>query len=89
MKEAEWRLRSIRDKLVFSSDEYDAITGADALVLLTEWNQFRNLDLPRVKSLLSLPCFFDLRNIYKRFEVENAGLKYIGIGKPVSERPEG
>ncbi|MFP3089910.1 UDP-glucose/GDP-mannose dehydrogenase family protein [Treponema sp. TIM-1] len=83
MGEAEWRLRSIRDKLYFSTDEYDAITGSDALVLLTEWNQFRNLDLPRVKSLLTLPCFFDLRNIYKRFEVENAGLRYIGIGKPV------
>jgi UDPglucose 6-dehydrogenase len=83
-QEAEWRLRSIRDKLFFSADEYDAITGSDALVLLTEWNQFRNLDLPRVKSLLSLPCFFDLRNIYQQAEVENAGLRYIGIGKPVS-----
>jgi UDPglucose 6-dehydrogenase len=87
MGEAEWRLHSIRDKLFFSADEYDAITGSDALVLLTEWNQFRNLDLPRVKSLLTLPCFFDLRNIYKRVEVESAGLRYIGIGKPVLKRP--
>jgi UDPglucose 6-dehydrogenase len=84
MREAEWRFSSIRDKLFFSADEYDAITGSDALVLLTEWNQFRNLDLSRVKSLLALPCFFDLRNVYKRVEVENAGLRYIGIGKAVS-----
>jgi UDPglucose 6-dehydrogenase len=81
MGEAEWRLRSIRDKLFFAADEYDAVTGSDALVLLTEWNQFRNLDLPRVKALLARPYFFDLRNIYRRSEAENAGLRYVGIGK--------
>jgi UDPglucose 6-dehydrogenase len=81
MKEAEWRLESIKDRLVFASDEYDAITGCEALVILTEWNQFRNLDLLRVKSLLALPYFFDLRNIYKQEEVESVGLRYTGIGK--------
>jgi UDPglucose 6-dehydrogenase len=81
MGEAEWRLSSIREKLFFAADEYDAIAGADALVILTEWNQFRNLDLPKVKNLLTVPWFFDLRNIYKRTEVENAGLKYAGVGR--------
>jgi UDPglucose 6-dehydrogenase len=81
MKEAAWRLASIQDKLFFAADEYDAVAGSDALVLLTEWNQFRNLDLPRVKTLLTLPYFFDLRNVYKREEAESAGLKYTGIGK--------
>jgi UDPglucose 6-dehydrogenase len=81
MKEAEWRLKSIIGSLFFAADEYDAVTGSDALAILTEWNQFRNLDLPRVKSLLTLPYFFDLRNIYKREEVESAGLRYTGIGK--------
>jgi UDPglucose 6-dehydrogenase len=84
MKEASWRLKSIQDRLVFAADEYDAIAGSDALALLTEWNQFRNMDIPRVKSLLNqspLPCFFDLRNVYKQEEVENAGLKYVGVGK--------
>jgi UDPglucose 6-dehydrogenase len=81
MGEAEWRLSSIKDRLFFAADEYDAMNRADALVLLTEWNQFRNLDLSRVKSLLASPCFFDLRNIYKPLEVENAGLRYVGIGK--------
>jgi UDPglucose 6-dehydrogenase len=80
MKEAEWRLKSIKEHLVFASDEYDAVTGADALVILTEWNQLRNLDLFRVKKLLTLPYFFDLRNIYKQEEAENAGLRYTGIG---------
>ncbi|MDR2095432.1 MAG: UDP-glucose/GDP-mannose dehydrogenase family protein [Treponema sp.] len=81
MKEAAWRLASIQDKLFFAADEYDAAAGSAALVLLTEWNQFRNLDLSRVKNLLTLPYFFDLRNVYKQEEAENAGLKYIGIGK--------
>jgi UDPglucose 6-dehydrogenase len=80
MKEAEWRLKSVRDHLFFAADEYDAITGSHALVILTEWNQFRNLDLPRVKSLLALPYFFDLRNVYKQEEAESAGLIYTGIG---------
>jgi UDPglucose 6-dehydrogenase len=50
-------------------------------VILTEWNQFRNLDLNRVQELLKGSWFFDLRNIYKREEAEAAGLKYFGIGK--------
>jgi UDPglucose 6-dehydrogenase len=80
MKEAAWRLVH-RDAVYFASDEYDALKGASAAVLLTEWNQFRNLDLARVKKLLALPCFFDFRNIYKREEVETAGLRYFGVGK--------
>jgi UDPglucose 6-dehydrogenase len=81
IKEARWRLESIKDSLVFADDEYDALTVASALVLITEWNQFRTLDLERVKKTLALPFFFDLRNIYRREEVEAAGLKYFGTGK--------
>jgi UDPglucose 6-dehydrogenase len=81
MKEAAWRLESLKDAVYFASDEYDPLEGAAAVVLLTEWNQFRNLDLARVKKLLTLPCFFDFRNIYKREEVEAAGLRYFGVGK--------
>jgi UDPglucose 6-dehydrogenase len=81
MHEAAWRLASIKDHLVFAADEYDAISGADALVLLTEWNQIRNLELDKVKTLLKGNAFFDLRDIYKRREVEAAGLRYFGVGK--------
>jgi UDPglucose 6-dehydrogenase len=81
MKEAAWRLASLKKALYFAEDEYDAVRGSDALVLITEWNQFRNLDLKRVKDLLTLPYFFDLRNIYKREEAEEAGLRYFGVGK--------
>lgn len=81
MKEASWRLESLKDSLVFASDEYDALAGADALVLMTEWNQLRNLDLDRVKSSLRSPLFFDLRNVYKRSDVESKGFKYFAVGK--------
>ena len=49
MKEAAWRLKGIREGVCFAADEYDAMNGASALVIVTEWNQFRNLDLDRVK----------------------------------------
>ena len=80
LKEALWRLETIKDSVCFAKDEYDAISGSDALVIVTEWNQFRNLDLSRVKELLASFNFFDLRNIYKPEEVTAAGLKYFGIG---------
>jgi UDPglucose 6-dehydrogenase len=81
MKEAAWRLEAIRDSVFFAKDEYDALSGADALVLITEWNQFRNLDLDRVKTLLRTPLFFDLRNVYKREELEGKGFRYFAVGR--------
>lgn len=81
MKEAGWRLKAIRDKICFASDEYDALTGADAVVILTEWNQFRNLDLSLVKDRLKSPVFFDLRNIYRRETLEGMGFRYFGVGQ--------
>jgi len=80
MKEAEWRLASIKDSVHFASDEYDAMHGADALIIATEWNQFRNLDLLKVKKLLASSYFFDLRNIYKPEKLSSLGFKYYGIG---------
>jgi len=81
IKEAAWRLESIKNFVVFVDDEYDALAGANALVLMTEWNQYRNLDLDRIKTLLSNPIFFDLRNVYKREDVEAKGFAYFAVGK--------
>ena len=81
MKEAEWRLAHIKDSVHFAENEYDAMQGAHALVIATEWNQFRNIDLARVNKMLLSPYFFDLRNIYKPAEAKAAGLQYFGIGK--------
>jgi UDPglucose 6-dehydrogenase len=80
MEEAVWRLVEIKDAVYFAKNEYDALRGSHALILVTEWNQFRNMNLDQIKNLLTCPYFFDLRNIYKREEVEAAGLRYFGVG---------
>jgi len=80
MTEAKWRLESIKNSIYLACDEYDAAKGSHALVIATPWNQFRNIDLLRIKNLLEAPYFFDLRNIYKSHEVVSKGLKYYCIG---------
>ena len=73
--------------LTYCADAYETMRGADALVLVTEWNEFRGLDLPRVKGLLRAPVVIDLRNIYKPDEMSAAGLVYHSIGRPSGEPP--
>ena len=72
----------ILDGVVWCGDAYDAMTGADALVILTEWNEFRALHLERVKGLLKTPLIVDLRNIYDPGTVAAAGFRYVSIGRP-------
>jgi UDPglucose 6-dehydrogenase len=67
--------------LDYRDDPYDAMSGADALVILTEWNSYRSLDLERVKSLLNAPVFLDLRNIYRPDEMAAAGFRYSSLGR--------
>ncbi len=62
-------------------DAYQAARGADALAIVTEWNEFRNLDLKRLKKLLRRPVLCDLRNLYDPEEVEAAGLRHFGVGR--------
>ena len=71
----------VLDGVVWCGDAYDAMTGADALVILTEWNEFRALDLERVKALLKTPLIVDLRNIYDPGTVAAAGFRYVSIGR--------
>jgi UDPglucose 6-dehydrogenase len=61
---------------------YDTMKDAEALVLLTEWNEFMRLDLAKVKELLKKPLVIDLRNIYKPEEMKKAGLNYVSVGRP-------
>ena len=65
----------------YHEDPYQAMDGADAVVIVTEWDAFRALDLPRIKSRLARPIMVDLRNIYPRDIVEAAGLTYHAIGR--------
>jgi UDPglucose 6-dehydrogenase len=67
--------------VVFCASPYEACEGADALVLMTEWNEYRALDLDRIKSLLKEPVFVDLRNVYRPETMSEAGFRYYGVGK--------
>jgi UDPglucose 6-dehydrogenase len=64
-------------------EAYSTMTNADALIIITEWNEFRALDLKRVRSLLRSPIMVDLRNIYKPQEMLAAGIRYVSVGRPV------
>jgi UDPglucose 6-dehydrogenase len=77
MKEA----REMLDGVVFCDGPYETMEGADALVIVTEWNAFRALDLKRVRTLLSSPVLVDLRNIYNPEEMREAGFTYYSIGR--------
>ena len=66
----------------WSTDAFSAMDGADALVIITEWNEFRGLDLARAKRLLRTPVLVDLRNIYEPDEMAAAGFYYTSIGRP-------
>ena len=74
--------RKLMPDLTYCRDAYDCMTGADALVIITEWNEFRALDLARVKSLLRQPILIDLRNVYNPVEMAEAGFRYSSIGRP-------
>jgi len=83
--------RPLLGNVEFAEDAYAAAKGADALVIVTEWDEFRALDLKRVAGLLARPVLVDLRNIYTPDEVERAGLHYHGIGRgtpPEAHRQE-
>jgi len=66
---------------VMCGDAYEACEGADALVIVTEWNQFRALDLERVMQALNAPLMFDLRNIYQPEALRDAGFEYVSVGR--------
>ena len=74
--------KTLFPQVAYCKDPYEAAKGADALVIVTEWNQFRNLDLERMKGLLRKPFFFDLRNIYEPEKVKKLGFTYFCVGRP-------
>jgi UDPglucose 6-dehydrogenase len=77
MKEVE----RIISRIKYCKDPYDAVKGADALVIMTEWNQFRNLELDKLKKLLKGLYFFDLRNVYEPQRLREKGFKYFCVGR--------
>ena len=65
----------------YAQDAYDAAKGSDAVVLATEWNQFRNLELERLKGAMRQPNFVDVRNVYDPDRLVSLGFRYVGVGR--------
>jgi UDPglucose 6-dehydrogenase len=77
MKEAQHLLPSVH----LCKDAYEACEGADVLVIVTEWNEFRALDLERVKAMMRTPRLVDMRNIYEPKSMKEAGIEYWSVGR--------
>jgi UDPglucose 6-dehydrogenase len=77
--------KKVLKNVYYGSDAYETAKGCDALILMTEWNQFRNLDLDRIKSIITQPVFIDLRNVYDPLRMAKLGFRYIGVGRKPSE----
>jgi UDPglucose 6-dehydrogenase len=73
--------KAVLPQVEYGRDPYDVAKGSDALVLVTEWNQFRRLDLQRIKTLLKTPIFIDLRNVYDPDQMKRLGFNYCGVGR--------
>lgn len=73
--------KAVLPDITYCNDAYEACEGADAVVIVTEWNQFRNLEMERIKQLLKQPCFFDLRNIYDPQRMQEIGFRYYSVGR--------
>jgi UDPglucose 6-dehydrogenase len=83
--EGEEQARELLSDVTFCKDAYDAAAGADALALVTEWDEYRHLDLKKLAGVMATPVFLDLRNIYSRDEAEKAGFTYEGVGRGARE----
>ena len=73
--------KAVIDGLVYCDSSYDAMTGADAAVIVTEWDAFRALDLARARQVMNRALLVDLRNLYSRSDVEKQGFEYVAVGR--------
>ena len=74
--------KAMMPDIQYAADAYDAAAGADCLVLVTEWSEFRSLDLDRLKGTMRASNLVDLRNVYRAKDVEAAGFRYASVGRP-------
>jgi UDPglucose 6-dehydrogenase len=73
--------QAVGDKITYFDNPYEAVKGTDLLAVLTEWNEFKQADLERVKSLLQKPVIIDGRNIYHPQEMKELGFTYLSVGR--------
>ncbi len=78
--------RPLLPEATFCDNAYEAASGADAMIILTEWNPFRKLELERLQGLLKTPLIIDLRNLYEADKMAEAGFDYVSIGRPDGRR---
>lgn len=71
----------LKEKIEFCKDAYDVAKGSDCLVIVTEWNEFKELDFKKIKKLMRQPVIVDGRNIYEPSEMRQLGFRYVGIGR--------
>ena len=83
--EGEEQARELLTDVTFCKDAYDAAGGADAIALVTEWDEYRRLDLKKLAAVMATPIFLDLRNVYTRDEAEKAGFTYEAVGRGARE----
>ena len=79
--------RMLPDAVEYCQDSYDAAEDADALIIVTEWNQFRSLDMERVRSSLKQPVVVDLRNLYDPKRMKDQGFRYSSVGRAAEDLP--
>ena len=77
--------RTMLDNVVFGEGPYEIAEGADALVVVTEWDAFRALDFTRLRQLMARPVLVDLRNVYRREEIQRHGFHYVSVGRPLED----
>jgi UDPglucose 6-dehydrogenase len=71
------------DEITYCSDAYEAAEESDCVILMTEWNEFKEIDFERVKSVMKQPAILDGRNIYDPVRLKEMGFKYAGMGRGV------
>jgi UDPglucose 6-dehydrogenase len=74
--------RRLGDRIIYAASNYDALKGADALLIHTEWLPYRRPDFPRMKDLMNTPLILDGRNIYRPERMAEYGFEYFSIGRP-------
>ena len=74
-------MREVLKDVIFFEDPYATVKDCDALIVVTEWDEFRNVDLQEIKGLLKQPILIDGRNIYNPAEMKTFGFTYVGIGR--------
>ena len=79
------KTKNILPDIEYCEDPYSVIEGSEALLVCTEWGEFKELDPDKIKEKMSVPIVFDGRNVFDRNKMEEAGIKYFGVGQEIKE----